>query len=141
MKRRQRSGGERMNQLTLLGMFACHIFCDFHLQGILADMKQKVWWQKNYPDKEYENDYKVALAIHSLEWAIWIMFPVIVEGLIIGKIYETGFDFRVVALVVANTCLHYCVDDTKANKLIINLKEDQLIHAAQIFATWALMGR
>ena len=39
-------------------MIFCHIFADINLQGCLADMKCKSWWEQNYPDKKYENDYE-----------------------------------------------------------------------------------
>ncbi len=47
-------------------MILLHIIDDFHLQGILANMKQKNWWlkQKGYKDM-YEHDYITALTIHS----------------------------------------------------------------------------
>lgn len=38
-----------MNKLyviVLILMLLAHIFADFHLQGILADMKQEQWWKR-----------------------------------------------------------------------------------------------
>lgn len=55
-----------MNDLfILIFMIFCHIIDDYFLQGILASMKQKVWWKENYPDKIYSKDYLMALFMHS----------------------------------------------------------------------------
>ena len=44
--------------LILFAMIFCHIVDDYYLQGILASMKQKAWWQKqeSYCEK-YKYDY------------------------------------------------------------------------------------
>jgi hypothetical protein len=56
--------------LMLLFMIWLHIFADYHLQGILANMKQKSWWmgqKKNNQNIFYgELDYKVALLTHCI---------------------------------------------------------------------------
>ena len=38
-------------------MIFCHIVDDYYLQGKLASMKQKSWWEKNAPDRLYKYDY------------------------------------------------------------------------------------
>ena len=43
--------------LLLIGMIQLHIVDDYMLQGILASLKQKQWWEKNYPQEIYKNDY------------------------------------------------------------------------------------
>ena len=63
-----------MNKLyviVLILMLLAHIFVDFHLQDILAGMKQEQWWkqQDGYKSKNKYN-YLAALAIHSSEWTL-----------------------------------------------------------------------
>ncbi len=43
----------------LLCMIFFHILDDFHLQGWLANAKQKQWWKDNAPDNMYKYDYLV----------------------------------------------------------------------------------
>ena len=119
-----------MNKIFLiLTMIFCHIIDDYGLQGILASMKQKSWWQKQeqYTDK-YKYDYIVALIMHSFSWAFMIMLPIIViSGFKIGMPFIIAF--------IVNTVIHGVVDDLKANKMKINLVQDQVIHVAQIIIT------
>lgn len=44
----------------LASMFFMHVVADFNLQGIMASMKQKTWWQKQegYDEEDNGNDYK-----------------------------------------------------------------------------------
>jgi hypothetical protein len=113
----------------ILTMIFCHIVDDYHLQGILANMKQKSWWQKQeqYTDK-YKYDYIVALIMHSFSWSFMIMLPIIFIS-----VFKIGMPF-IVAFIV-NTVVHGVVDDLKANKMKINLVQDQAIHIAQIIIT------
>jgi hypothetical protein len=95
-------------------------------------MKQKVWWEKNFPEEKYKNDYKVALIEHAFSWSFMISLP-----MIINRFYELkeGTVILMVVMIVINTVIHTIVDNDKANKLIINLIEDQLTHIFQIIAT------
>ncbi len=90
-------------------MIFCHIFDDYVLQGCLANLKQKSWWEKNAPDKLYAKDYIMALFMHSYSWS----FPI-------------------------NIVIHMIADDLKANKHKINLIQDQLSHICQICCTLVL---
>lgn len=115
----------------LLTMIFLHIIDDYKLQGILASMKQKKWWeeQKGYK-KLYEYDYIPALIEHSFSWTFMIMLPIAVV-----------FRFDVgwwIFVYIANTVVHAFVDDLKANRFKINLVIDQSIHIAQIVATWLI---
>ena len=115
--------------LIILTMIFCHIVDDYGLQGILASMKQKSWWQKQeqYTDK-YKYDYIVALIMHSFSWAFMIMLPIVfISGFKIGVPFIIAF--------IVNTVVHGVVDDLKANKMKINLVQDQAIHVAQIIIT------
>ena len=48
---------ESYKYIILITMIFCHIVDDYYSQGILASMKQKEWWIKNAPDKQYKYDY------------------------------------------------------------------------------------
>lgn len=114
---------------VFLFMIFCHIFDDYVLQGILASMKQRKWWEENAPNPMYEWDYVVALVMHSMSWSFMIMLPI---AIYFG--FSIGTEFCV--LFVSNTLIHAIVDDLKANKLKINLVTDQTVHMMQIAATF-----
>lgn len=130
--------------LLLVVMVFLHIFADFHLQGILANMKQHGWWNKqveNCDESIYKSDYKISLLIHSFEWAFVMMLP------LLNEIYYSCWGFHYYSLLAAgtyivllavNVFIHYKVDDAKANRKTINLVKDQVIHLGQIIATWGI---
>ena len=114
----------------LLFMILFHIIDDFVLQPIsLSNLKQKKWWKKQegYSDK-YKDDYKVALAIHSISWSIMIHIPLVIMFPSLGQL-------ALLISFIANAVIHYYIDDLKANKLKINLFEDQMVHFWQICTT------
>ena len=114
-------------------MFTLHILADFHLQGLFCNLKQKKWWDDqltSYSEEQkklYSKDYIVGLVLHSFEWAVIFMIPVV---LICSNVM-----YILIALLV-NTSIHAFVDDLKCNKEKINLIQDQSIHAIQIVLTW-----
>lgn len=118
-----------MNGWTLVVMWFMHIVDDYYLQGILASMKQKAWWQKqeSYCDK-YKHDYKMALIMHAFSWAFMIMLPLLVA-------YNFKFHWLVGIIFGVNVIIHAIVDNLKANKKKINLMQDQFIHIIQIVVT------
>ena len=122
--------------LVLCIMLFLHVLEDFHLQGILASMKQKDWWvkQNGYNDM-YKNDYRVALIAHSFEWAFIVSLPIAIRLYYASSV--VAFILYVLNLI-AETFLHYEIDDSKANIKSINLVQDQLGHLAQIIATWLI---
>lgn len=120
-----------MKLFILLCMIFCHVVDDYYSQGILASMKQKSWWENNYPDKLYKYDYLMALFMHSFSWAFMIMLPPTVYTMIVGATWYP-------ILYVLNLCVHFYVDNLKANKMKINLIQDQCIHMIQIVGTWLL---
>ena len=120
-----------MKLFILLCMIFCHVVDDYYSQGILASMKQKSWWENNYPDKLYKYDYLMALFMHSFSWAFMIMLPPTVYTMIVGATWYP-------ILYVLNLCVHFYVDNLKANKMKINLIQDQCIHLVQIVGTWLL---
>ena len=122
-----------MSKLFVIAlMIFCHIVDDYYLQGILASMKQRSWWEENYPQKLYRYDYIMALAVHAISWAFMIMLPV---AAYMG-FKPTNIFF---VMLIANSVIHAIVDDLKANKHKINLIVDQCIHLVQIVVTAAVM--
>ena len=120
----------------LIAMILLHIIEDFHLQGILANMKQKNWWDKqivDFPPKKankYRKDYVISLISHSLENSIFIVLPIIIDQLIYTFTTNPNNSYFImwIAYILFNTIAHSYVDDLKCNKLKINLITDQLLH-------------
>lgn len=112
-------------------MLLLHVIDDFHMQGIMKEMKQKSWWlkQKGYKDA-YENDYMMVLFLHSLSWTIIVTLPIM--------LFMTPPSNLLVLSILTNTAIHYYVDDLKCNQMKINLVTDQLIHLIQILVTWVV---
>lgn len=122
-----------MNEgFIILWMIFFHIVDDYYLQGWLASAKQKSWWEKNAPDKMYENDYIWALMMHSFSWTFMIMLPIA---------YFNGFaiDPLFFMMFVSNVMLHAIVDNLKANEKWINLWFDQIVHMIQILLTFVVL--
>lgn len=119
------------NKFFLLAlMLFLHVFADFHLQGILANMKQISWWKEQVDSKDfwiYKHDWAVALLAHSFEWAFIIMFPVFL-------VY--GLGILAAVILVLNTTIHFICDNIKCNNKTINLVADQTVHIGQIIFTW-----
>lgn len=126
-----------MKIILLFIMIFCHIVDDYYLQGILANMKQKKWWQEHTTNTLYQYDYVVALLAHSFSWSFMIMLPLLVYNIICNYEY-TVFYYFYVGAIVSNTEIHMYVDNLKANELKINLIADQSIHIAQIIITYIL---
>lgn len=122
--------------LLLFKMIFLHIVDDYYLQGWLANGKQKLWWENNYPDELYKYDYLMALFMHSFSWTFMVMVSPLVHVLVVSSYVNVA----VVAIVfIVNMCTHMFIDDLKANKKKINLIQDQLVHLAQVVITWILL--
>lgn len=119
-----------MQFLILLCMIFAHIVDDFYLQGALAKMKQKQWWEENAPNALYKHDYIIALIIHAISWSCMIMAPAILFKLPTIKLA------MIIILFIFNVITHANVDNQKANAHKINLIQDQLMHLGQIIWTW-----
>lgn len=118
-----------MSELFVVAlMIFCHIVDDYYLQGVLASMKQRSWWEERCPDKLYKYDYIMALIMHAMSWAFMIMLPV---AAYMG-FRPTNIFFVMLAV---NSIIHALVDDLKANKHKISLIADQCIHLVQIAVT------
>ena len=122
--------------LLLLKMIFLHIVDDYYIQGWLASAKQKTWWEQNAPDKLYKHDYIMALFMHGFSWTFMIMLAPIIYTVTMASAVNIVW---IVAAFVINLCIHMFVDDLKANKKKINLIQDQLIHLAQVVATWIVL--
>lgn len=115
--------------LTFMLMLLAHFVADYTLQGWLADGKQKKWWQKCFggdvPPK-YSHDYVAALVCHALYWSLAVCAPLWWSPLL-GP------------AVVVNAAIHVWIDDLKANKMKINLTQDQLLHVLQMAVTFVTL--
>lgn len=121
---------------VLLCMFVCHIIADFHMQGILAQMKQKEWWEKNYPTRKYKNDYIVALIIHSFEWTFMISIPLFIYWYTTYGTHLSTIPSVYIIYFIAWTAMHAYIDHAKANLKVLNLYTDQIVHLLQIVMLW-----
>lgn len=123
-----------MEFLLLILMFYFHILDDYKLQGVLASMKQKSWWEKQDEYSSfYAKDFMMALFEHGMCWAISISMPLMFYELFINNLSRINYIFIV---IVINMLCHIIIDDLKANKKKINLVTDQLLHFCQISLTW-----
>ena len=117
-------------QVIIALMLLGHLVSDYTLQGWLADGKQKKWWQKLVPNGElprkYRFDYLAALVCHALYWSIFICAPFYASAYFLWAI-------------LANTVVHAIVDDLKANRGVLNLIQDQLLHLNQILVTFFIL--
>lgn len=113
-----------------------HIFADFHLQGILANMKQYSWWinQEGF-NKKYKDDYIIALLIHSFEWSFAIHIPILFYNL---EFIDIKYSIIFIMSLMINTFIHAYIDNLKANNHKINLIQDQLIHFGQVILIFIL---
>lgn len=119
--------------IMLFVMFWLHLIDDFHLQGLLGDLKQKSWWKKNYPNELYKDDWEFALFEHSFSWSFTTHIPLLIISLY--SYYANGYLYALwlyVWCIVFNTVFHMIIDNSKANKLEISLSIDQILHIAQI---------
>ena len=116
--------------VVFLLMILGHLIADYCLQGWLAQAKQKSWWKKNAPDEKYKYDWIPALICHSIMWAIIVYLPVI---------YFWGDTLRWWQYIhlISLAGWHGIIDDLKANKMKINLWQDQLLHLVQIILAYA----
>lgn len=122
--------------LILFLMFFLHVLEDFHLQGILAKLKQKSWWKENASDSLYKNDYICALVVHAFSWSFVITLPWFIIAFLS---LDTGLIIFLILSYLCNTFIHAVVDHIKANVKSINLIKDQSYHFYQIITTWVIL--
>ena len=117
-------------------MIFLHIVDDYYLQGCLANLKQKSWWEKNAPDGLYEYDYIIALIEHGFSWTFTMMLPIAIYMFANNKFNDITWISSYIAFFILNWFLHSYIDNLKANEKRINLIFDQCFHIWQIICTW-----
>lgn len=124
--------------LVLFAMIFLHVVDDYYLQGILASMKQKDWWPKQFPQntmpKKYANDYKAALAAHAFSWSFMAHLPIVVCYFLFNL--NTGVFIGWILFMLVQAFFHGFIDNEKANLHSINLNADQILHLGQILVSW-----
>jgi hypothetical protein len=113
----------------LMATVLMHLLADYSLQGILASMKQKVWWEKNAPDPMYKNDWIAGLVCHSAMWGLLCAVPSVVACWLLGS-WTMGI--LTLALMIISIVGHCFIDTAKANAHKINLIQDQELHLVQL---------
>lgn len=116
--------------VMILLAFFLHVIEDFHIQGILAQMKQASYW-KEYGEN-YKGDWIPALLWHGFEWSVFISLPYILTNL-------DTLSWFALMLIVFNGLLHSFIDHLKCNEYRINLMKDQCLHIAQILGFYILV--
>lgn len=122
--------------LILFLMFFFHVVDDYYLQGVLAKMKQKKWWEENAPDSLYKDDYIIALFIHAFSWSFMITLPWFVIAFIS---LDTLLIVFLILSYFCNVIMHTLTDHMKANEHILSLVQDQSRHFYQIIITWVIL--
>lgn len=116
--------------IVLVLMILGHLIADYPLQGWLAQSKAKSYWDNSPKKNKY--DYIPALICHATMWGIIIFLPLLFWW---NTEYLIGWVWLALPI---NIIIHAIVDDLKANKKVINLWQDQLLHLAQILITWLI---
>lgn len=108
-------------------MLFMHVIEDFHIQGFLAQAKQRTWWynQPNFNSK-YKYDYVPAILAHGFEWAFFIHIPIF---------YYIGISPVIFVSLFLNALFHAYVDHLKCNMYLLNLNQDQMLHVFQMALT------
>ena len=115
--------------LLLVLMVALHTIEDFHVQGIMAQMKQRSWWVNNAPSPKYRYDHLPVILLHGLEWAVFVSLPLMWAS-------DWSLPDWFCALIAAMGLVHSVIDHLKANMLKINLVQGQALHMVQIAIIW-----
>lgn len=126
---------------VLILMILIHVIADFHLQGIMAQMKQKSWWTEQIeraPEKDrkemremYGHDHVPVLLLHGFEWTILVSLPILYLSDWTLPPIMWFFLFCMVAY-------HALFDHMKCNLDCINLVQDQFLHMLQIVGIWVI---
>ncbi len=105
-------------------LFFVHIVDDYYLQGWLANGKSRAWWQTNAPDEKYKYDFIVCLLEHGFSNSFLLHAAIFVMADASNWLLLLSFLFTMI--------FHALVDNLKANNKIINLWQDQVLHALNI---------
>ena len=120
------------NGILLLLIIFLHIYADFNMQGIMAEMKQKDFWKKF--DKKYQFDYVMPLIGHAFQWAFVVHLPAIIYTVIVSSSF---LEMYCCMSVVFHTIMHAWIDTLKANDKKTTLIQDQFYHMLQLIMIWA----
>lgn len=114
-------------------MLFMHVFDDYVLQSFsLVNLKQINFWKQHAPEKKYENDYSIALYMHGMSWAFCVMLPIaIYYGFNVGRSFFILFWL--------NSVVHAIIDHLKANRKMLNLYQDQVLHLLQLAITYFIL--
>lgn len=119
-------------------MIFLHIYDDFRAQGILAQFKQKKWWEENCPGEMYKYDWVISLIAHSFRWTFMILLPPTVYAYVIGIDFNSYLEIYMIVFIL-NCVFHALVDHIKANMYLINLVQDQMRYIFQIILTCGIL--
>ena len=125
-----------MEIIILLSMIFLHIVDDFYLQGPLAKFKQKKFWKEYMTDESsrilYRYDWFISLMLHAFSWTFMIHIPLFI-------VYYSKLN-SVILLIefIITMCIHAFIDNLKANKLVIGLLTDQIVHIVQVLIIFSL---
>lgn len=115
-------------------MLEAHIIVDFHMQGLLAKLKQVSEWLKHPEYGEmYKNDWAIAMWLHAFEWTFVIMLP-------LAYLHHWEITKTFVICFVVNMVVHAVTDHLKANMRVISLVADQTIHIIQMLTMIYFLG-
>ena len=116
--------------LILLKMLFMHCIGDYILQGdFLSAAKRKSFWIDKTNEKTNSLEHYVILFIHAYIWAFCITLP----------LFNLISSIKIILSIVINCILHMYIDNLKANKKVITLLTDQLLHLSQIIVTYLLV--
>lgn len=113
---------------VLLCMIYLHLIDDYVLQGILAKLKQKDFWE--HYGQNYVGDYGIALLEHGFMNSFLVHIPI--------YLWLCKNEVVLFASVLLLGNIHATIDDLKANQKKINLTQDQVLHIVLIVVWWVL---
>ncbi|MBR0541138.1 MAG: DUF3307 domain-containing protein [Clostridia bacterium] len=113
---------------VLLCMIYLHLIDDYVLQGILAKLKQKDFWE--HCGQNYVGDYGIALLEHGFMNSFLVHIPI--------YLWLCKNEVVLFASVLLLGNIHATIDDLKANQKKINLTQDQVLHIVLIVIWWVL---
>lgn len=121
--------------ILLFAMIFIHCMLDFHQGDTIANMKQKSWWLKHPQYKDlYKYDYIAVLLVHGFSWSFAIQIPILLYNY---KVFNSNDSWLLcVIIILINGLIHSFIDNAKANRLCINLVQDQIVHLIQIVGAW-----
>ena len=85
---------------------------------------------------KYNDDYKIAMLLHSFSWSVITFMPVF----IMYRGHLGLGDWQAGVIIGVNSMIHYWIDDKKCNWRSINLVQDQILHLLQILLTLLIFG-